>query len=76
MSERRFVLVDFIYKAKTGPHRLYESGHTCTPGSLDQFGGTIDMFFETTGLICRLSLVLPESTASVVPDIAEVLAAD
>ena len=30
MSERRFVLVDFIYKAKTGRLRLYESGHTCT----------------------------------------------
>ena len=30
MSERRFVPVDFIYKAKTGRLRLYESGHTCT----------------------------------------------
>ena len=30
MSERRFVLVDFIYKAKTGRLRLYEAGRAYT----------------------------------------------
>lgn len=45
-------------------------------GSLDQFGGTIDMSFETTGLVCKLNVMLSESTPSKVPNIAEVLAAD
>jgi hypothetical protein len=28
MSERRFALVDFTYKRKTGRLRLYDAGHT------------------------------------------------
>ena len=28
MSERRFALVDFTYRGKTGSLRLYEAGHT------------------------------------------------
>jgi hypothetical protein len=28
MSERRFALVDFSYRGKTGRLRLYEAGHT------------------------------------------------
>ena len=28
MSERRFALVDFTYRGKTGRLRLYEAGHT------------------------------------------------
>ena len=28
MSERRFVLVDFTHRSKTGRLRLYEAGHT------------------------------------------------
>jgi hypothetical protein len=30
MSERRFVLVDFMHKTKTGRHRLYEAGRAYT----------------------------------------------
>ena len=49
-------------------------------GSLDQFGGTVEMAFETTGLVCKLSVALPERTPSIIPDVSgkgpEVLAAD
>ena len=48
--------------------------------SLDQFGGTVETAFETTGLVCKLSVVLPAHTPSIIPDGAhkrsEVLAAD
>jgi two-component sensor histidine kinase len=48
--------------------------------SLDQFGGTVETAFETTGLVCRLSVILPELTPSIVPDITgkgpEVIEAD
>ena len=37
--------------------------------SLDQFGGTVETAFETTGLICKLSVILPEKTPSIVPDV-------
>ena len=39
--------------------------------ALDQFGGTIETVFETTGLICRLSVNVPEQPPSVVPEISE-----
>jgi two-component sensor histidine kinase len=48
--------------------------------SLEQFGGAVETSFETTGLICKLSVVLPAHTPSIIPDLAhkrsEVLAAD
>ncbi len=48
--------------------------------SLDQFGGTVETAFETTGLVCKLSVTLPERMPSIVPGISgtgpEVLAAD
>jgi two-component sensor histidine kinase len=34
--------------------------------ALDQFGGQVETTFETTGLICKLSMTLPED--SIVPD--------
>ena len=39
--------------------------------ALDQFGGTIETVFETTGLICRLSVNVPEQPPSLVPEISE-----
>ncbi|HTQ82037.1 MAG TPA: HWE histidine kinase domain-containing protein [Pseudolabrys sp.] len=39
--------------------------------ALDQFGGTIETAFERSGLICRLSVNLPERLPSIVPGIAE-----
>ena len=48
--------------------------------AMDQFGGTVETAFETTGLVCKLSVVLPSHTPSIIPDGAhkrsEVLAAD
>jgi two-component sensor histidine kinase len=48
--------------------------------SLERFGGTVEAAFEPTGLICKLSVVLPGRLPAVVPDRAvkapEVLAAD
>ena len=35
--------------------------------SLDQFDGTIETAFETTGLVCKLSVILPEHTPSIIP---------
>jgi two-component sensor histidine kinase len=36
--------------------------------SLEQFGGTVEAAFEPTGLVCKLSVSLPEHTPSIVPD--------
>ena len=48
--------------------------------ALDQFGGTVETTFESTGLVCKLKVTLPERTPSIVPDIngkgPGVLAAD
>ncbi len=38
-------------------------------GSLEQFDGTVETVFEKTGLICKLSVILPELTPSIIPDI-------
>jgi two-component sensor histidine kinase len=35
--------------------------------SLDQFDGTVETAFETTGLVCKLSVILPEDTPSIIP---------
>jgi two-component sensor histidine kinase len=35
--------------------------------SLDQFDGTVETAYETTGLVCKLSVILPEHTPSIVP---------
>ena len=35
--------------------------------SLDQFDGTVETAFETTGLVCKLSVILPEHTPSIMP---------
>jgi two-component sensor histidine kinase len=35
--------------------------------SLDQFDGTVETAFETTGLVCKLSVILPEHTPSIIP---------
>ena len=37
--------------------------------ALKQFGGDVEATFATTGLICKLSLVLPESSPSIAPDV-------
>ena len=47
--------------------------------AMDQFGGTVETNFETTGLVCKLKVSLPERTPSLVPDgpiIGQVLPAD
>ncbi|MGB7855102.1 MAG: sensor histidine kinase, partial [Pseudolabrys sp.] len=48
--------------------------------ALDQFGGTVETTFESTGLVCKLKVTLPKRTPSIVPDITGkgpgVLAAD
>jgi two-component sensor histidine kinase len=47
--------------------------------ALEQFGGAVEATFATTGLICNLSLVLPESAPSIAPDVIgkpKVFAAD
>jgi two-component sensor histidine kinase len=47
--------------------------------ALEQFGGAVEATFATTGLICNLSLVLPESSPSIAPDVTgkpKVFAAD
>ena len=36
----------------------------CATRSLDQFGGTIETAFETSGLVCKLSVALAEGTPS------------
>jgi hypothetical protein len=36
---------------------------------LDQFDGTVETAFETTGLVCKLSVILPEDTPSIAPDV-------
>jgi two-component sensor histidine kinase len=37
--------------------------------ALEQFGGAVEATFATTGLICKLSLVLQESSPSITPDV-------
>jgi two-component sensor histidine kinase len=36
--------------------------------ALEQFSGNIEMAFETNGLVCQMTALLPDSTASIVPD--------
>ena len=48
--------------------------------SMDQFGGTFETTFEASGIICKMSVMLPERTPSIVPDVtgkgSEVIASD
>ncbi len=48
--------------------------------ALEQFGGAVEATFATTGLICKLSFVLQESSPTLAPDVTgtqpKVLAAD
>jgi two-component sensor histidine kinase len=48
--------------------------------ALEQFGGAVETTFARTGLICKLSFVLQESSPSIAPDVTgsqpKVLAAD
>ncbi|MGB2588792.1 MAG: sensor histidine kinase [Pseudolabrys sp.] len=48
--------------------------------ALEQFGGAVEATFATTGLICKLSFVLQESSPTLAPDVIgtqpKVLAAD
>ena len=39
--------------------------------ALEQFGGAVGATFATTGLICKLSLVLQESSPRTVPDVTD-----
>ena len=36
--------------------------------ALEQFGGTVEANFPTTGFTCKLSVILPDCTPSIVPD--------
>lgn len=36
--------------------------------ALDQFGGSVEMVFESTGLVCKMSATLPDIAPSIVPD--------
>jgi two-component sensor histidine kinase len=36
--------------------------------AFEQFGGNVEMTFETNGLVCQMKALLPDSTASIVPD--------
>jgi two-component sensor histidine kinase len=48
--------------------------------ALEQFGGGVEATFATTGLICKLSFVLQESSPTLSPDVistqSKILAAD
>ena len=48
--------------------------------ALEQFGGTVEATFATTGLVCKLSFVLQESSPTLAPDVTstqpKILAAD
>ena len=48
--------------------------------SMDRFGGTFETTFEATGIICKMSVMLPERTPSIVPKVtgkgSELIAAD
>ena len=48
--------------------------------SLDQFGGSVEMAFETSGLVCKIAVILSRPTPSIVPALTsknpEVLVAD
>jgi two-component sensor histidine kinase len=59
------------WREKDGPvittptHRGF--GTRLLSRSLDQFGGTVDTAFETTGLVCKLSVIIPGDTPSIIP---------
>jgi two-component sensor histidine kinase len=36
--------------------------------ALDQFNGTVETSFASTGLVCKMSVTLPEATLNIVPD--------
>jgi len=44
--------------------------------ALDQFSGSVETTFEKSGLICRMTAVLPESTPSIVADPPRINAAE
>lgn len=37
--------------------------------ALDRFGGVVETIFETSGLICKMTVTLSGRTSSIVPDI-------
>jgi two-component sensor histidine kinase len=65
--------LDFEWRESGGPavtapiHRGF--GTRLFSRALEQFGGAVEATFATTGLICNLSLVLPESSPSIAPDV-------
>lgn len=75
--------LDLEWRERNGPavtapiHRGF--GTRLFSRALEQFGGAVEATFATTGLICNLSLVLPESSPSIAPDVTgkpKVFAAD
>ena len=48
--------------------------------ALDQFGGNVEATFAPTGLVCKMSILIPESTPTIVPEVigkgAKVFVAD
>jgi two-component sensor histidine kinase len=76
-------LLDIEWRESGGPaviaptHRGF--GTRLLSRALEQFGGNVNANFATTGLICKLSLVLQESSPSITADVTDkpkVLAAD
>jgi two-component sensor histidine kinase len=39
--------------------------------ALDQFGGNVEATFASTGLVCKMSVLIPESTPTIVPETIE-----
>ena len=76
--------LDLEWRERGGPavtapvHRGF--GTRLFSRALEQFGGAVEATFPTTGLICKLSLALQESSPNIVPDLTgtqpKVLAAD
>jgi len=67
--------LDLEWRERGGPavtapvHRGF--GTRLLSRALEQFGGAVESTFATTGLICKLSLVLQESSPNLVPDVAD-----
>ena len=78
------VRLDLEWRESSGPtvtapvHRGF--GTRLLSHALEQFGGAVEATFATTGLICKLSFVLQESSSNIAPDVTgtqpKVLAAD
>jgi two-component sensor histidine kinase len=76
--------LEFEWRETGGPtvtapvHRGF--GTRLFSGALEQFGGAVEATFATTGLICKLSFVLKESSPTSASDVTgnrpKVLAAD